>query len=88
MNLLSILIAIVAVLLMVVILLQQRSTGLGGAFGGDLSVFSSRRGAEKSLFRLTIVLAIILFSLTLYSVHKQKAAIPPTVTSNTATNTQ
>ncbi|MGI6103638.1 MAG: preprotein translocase subunit SecG [Patescibacteria group bacterium] len=46
-----------AVLLMAAILMQQRGTGLGGAFGGTGSVYRSKRGLERTLFRSTIVLA-------------------------------
>jgi preprotein translocase subunit SecG len=47
------------------ILLQQRGTGLGGAFGGEVTAYRSRRGIERTLFRLTIVLAVlfVIFSL-------------------------
>jgi len=48
-----------AILLIVVILLQQRGTTLGGAFGGEGSVYGARRGAEKFLFILTIIISII-----------------------------
>lgn len=48
-----------AVLLILSILSQQRGTGLGGAFGGESTVYRTRRGAEKFIFRLTIVLAIL-----------------------------
>ena len=51
--------------LMAAILLQQRGTGLGGTFGGETTAYRSRRGIERTLFRLTIVLAVlfVLFSL-------------------------
>jgi protein translocase SecG subunit len=49
---------VIAVLLMISILLQHRGTSLGGAFGGEGNVYRSRRGAEKFLFYLTIVLGI------------------------------
>lgn len=48
---------ILAILLIMSILLQHRGTSLGGAFGGGGEVYRSRRGAEKFLFYLTIVLA-------------------------------
>lgn len=53
---------ILAVLLIVGIVLQQRGATLGGAFGGDnfASTFYKRRGAEKFLFTATIVVAIAL----------------------------
>ncbi|OHA47838.1 MAG: preprotein translocase subunit SecG [Candidatus Terrybacteria bacterium RIFCSPHIGHO2_01_FULL_48_17] len=55
---LNILQIVFAVLLISTILLQQRGTGLGSAFGGEGNVFASRRGVEKLLFRATIALAI------------------------------
>jgi len=56
---------ILAVALIASILLQQRGTGLGGAFGGEVTAYRSRRGIERTLFRLTVVLAVlfVLFSL-------------------------
>lgn len=52
---------ILSVLLVVAILLQQRGSSLGGAFGGDnfSAAFHKRRGSELFLFRLSIVLAIL-----------------------------
>jgi preprotein translocase subunit SecG len=49
---------IIAVLLASSILLQQRGSGLGDAFGSDTAVYTSRRGAEKVLYYLTIVFGI------------------------------
>ena len=41
------------------IVLQNKGVGLGGLTGQDAgSVFSARRGVEKTLFWITIVLAI------------------------------
>jgi preprotein translocase subunit SecG len=56
---------ILAAALIAAILLQQRGTGLGGAFGGEVTAYRSRRGIERTLFRLTILLAVlfVLFSL-------------------------
>ena len=50
---------IVAVLLIVSILLQQRGTGLGAAFGGEGNIYRTKRGIEKSLFTFTIILAVL-----------------------------
>lgn len=49
---------ILGLLLITSILLQQRGSGLGGAFGGQGAVYRSRRGAERFLFQATITLAI------------------------------
>jgi protein translocase SecG subunit len=50
-----------SVLLVAAILLQQRGSSLGGAFGGDnfSSAFHKRRGAELFLFKFTIGMAIL-----------------------------
>jgi preprotein translocase subunit SecG len=65
MNPLVIAQGILAVALITAILLQQRGTGLGGAFGGEVTAYRSRRGIERTLFRLTIVLGVlfVVFSL-------------------------
>jgi len=59
---------VLAILLMLVILLQHRGTSLGGAFGGEGSVYRSRRGAEKFLFFATIIIAIIFVLLALINI--------------------
>jgi len=51
-----------AVLLVVVVLLQQRGAGLGAAFGGEGGVFHTRRGPEKVIFISTVVLSILFFA--------------------------
>ena len=48
-----------AVILMLAILLQHRGTSLGGAFGGESTVYRSRRGAEKFLYWFTIITALV-----------------------------
>ncbi len=50
---------LIGVALMASILLQSRGAGLGATFGGDSSVYRSRRGIEKRLFQFTVVLAIV-----------------------------
>jgi protein translocase SecG subunit len=86
---LEITLVIVSILLIAVVLLQQRSVGLGGAFGGDSAVFVTRRGAEKSLYRLTILLGVILCSLILWSsyISRPQTTVTPVDTATpTATN--
>jgi preprotein translocase subunit SecG len=48
-----------AVVLMLAILLQVRGGGLGGIFGQSDSVYRTKRGVEKTLFQLTIVLVVM-----------------------------
>ena len=59
---------IVAVTLMALILLQAKGTGLGGIFGGDSSVYKSRRGVEKTLFNATIGLSVVFFLVAIANV--------------------
>ena len=59
---------IIALLLIVAILLQNRGTGLGGVFGGSGSVYLTKRGLEKKLFIITIILAVLFFVSSLASV--------------------
>ncbi|PIR85737.1 preprotein translocase subunit SecG [Candidatus Kaiserbacteria bacterium CG10_big_fil_rev_8_21_14_0_10_44_10] len=52
---------VLAILLVAAILLQQRGSSLGGAFGGDnfSAAFHKRRGGELFLFRLSVILAVL-----------------------------
>ena len=59
---------LVAVALVAVILLQVHGGGLGGIFGQPDSVYRTRRGIEKTLFRLTIALAGVFVVLALVTV--------------------
>jgi preprotein translocase subunit SecG len=60
---------IISVLLIVSVILQSKGAGLGGLSGADTgSVFTARRGVERTLFRMTIVLSVIFFALVLYLV--------------------
>lgn len=56
---------VVAILLMVAILMQNRGAGLGGVFGGTGGVYLTKRGLEKKLFIATIILAVIFILLSL-----------------------
>ena len=56
-------IIIVSVLLIITILLQQRGSGLGAAFGGEGNVYMAKRGAEKFIFWASIVLAVLFMAL-------------------------
>ncbi len=51
---------VVSIVLVILILLQERSSGLSGIFGGSSGEFySKRRGLERLIFFATIGLAII-----------------------------
>lgn len=48
-----------AVLLILLVLLQQRGASLGAGFGGSGELNIERRGLEKSLYNATIVMAVL-----------------------------
>jgi len=56
---------ILAALLVTVILLQQKGTGLSGVFGGSSNIYSTKRGVDRILHLSTIVIAVIFFGLSL-----------------------
>ena len=60
---------IVTFLLIASVLLQQRGSGLGDAFGDTSVVYTSRRGAEKVLFYLTIIFGISFVALALLQTY-------------------
>lgn len=48
-----------AVLMVAAILLQQRGSTLGAGFGSSGELYTTRRGFDKNLFEVTIVLAVV-----------------------------
>ena len=64
---------ITAIALIVSVILQNKGVGLGGLTGADTgSVFTARRGIEKTLFYITIGLSVLFFLLTLITVFISK----------------
>jgi len=47
----------IAAVLILLVLMQSRGAGLGSAFGGEGNVYRTKRGVEKYLFILTIIVA-------------------------------
>ena len=64
-DILNIVQLVVAVMLIIAILLQNKGAGLGGVFGGDGNTYSTKRGFEKNLHIVTIVLAVLFIALAL-----------------------
>ena len=56
---------ILSVLLIGAILLQQKGSGIGAAFGGSSNIYSTKRGVDKMLFNATIVIAVLFFLVAL-----------------------
>jgi preprotein translocase subunit SecG len=48
-----------ALLMILAILLQQRGASLGAGFGSSGELYTTRRGLDKSLFEVSIILAVI-----------------------------
>jgi preprotein translocase subunit SecG len=61
---------IISIALIVVILVQAKGQGgLGGIFGGEgAGVYRTRRGVEKTLFNVTVGLAVAFFVISIVSV--------------------
>jgi len=67
MSAISIIQIIVSILLIIAILLQERSSGLSGVFGGNSEFYHTRRGLERIIFWSTVVLVILFAGLSIYS---------------------
>ena len=66
---LDIALIITSIALILSVILQSKGAGLGGLTGADSgSIFTARRGIEKTLFRLTIGLSILFFILAIVTV--------------------
>jgi preprotein translocase subunit SecG len=59
---------ILSVAVIVAVLLQIKGGGLGGIFGQADSVYRTKRGAEKTLFQLTIVLVALFITVSIIAV--------------------
>ncbi|HPX94260.1 MAG TPA: preprotein translocase subunit SecG [Candidatus Moranbacteria bacterium] len=58
---------VVSILLIISILLQNRGSGLGGAFGGDFGGYYTKRGMEKFLFYASVSLGVLFMVLAVIS---------------------
>jgi preprotein translocase subunit SecG len=60
---------ILAIVLIVMIMLETRGSSMGGFLGGgDSPVYRTRRGFERTLFNLTIVVAVLFFIISMWNV--------------------
>jgi preprotein translocase subunit SecG len=63
---LNIALIIISVLLILSVILQSKGAGLGGLTGADTgSIFTARRGVERTLFWVTIILSVVFFALVI-----------------------
>ena len=49
----------VSIILIVLIVIQQRGAALGSGFGGGGEVYSTKRGAQKKIYYATIAFATL-----------------------------
>ena len=62
---------LVSIALIVLVILQARTSGLGSIFGSDTSVYRTRRGVERTLFNMTVVFSVLFLLISLISVLLQ-----------------
>ncbi|MCK4368527.1 MAG: preprotein translocase subunit SecG [Dehalococcoidales bacterium] len=60
---------ILSIALILAVLLQVRGGGLGGIFGQADTVFRTKRGVEKTLFQLTIVLVALFIIISMVALR-------------------
>ena len=59
---------LISITLIVIVLMQVKGTGFGAALGGADQSFRTRRGMQRQLHRMTIVLVVIFLGFSLWSV--------------------
>ncbi|MDP8923801.1 MAG: preprotein translocase subunit SecG [Chloroflexota bacterium] len=59
---------IISVIVIGVVLLQARGSGFSATFSSDTSIYRTRRGVEKTLFNVTIGLAVLFVGISILSV--------------------
>lgn len=65
----SVALIITSITLVISIILQSKGAGLGGLSGADTGgVFTARRGIEKTLFWVTLILSAVFFLLAITAV--------------------
>jgi preprotein translocase subunit SecG len=61
----SIALIIISIVLIGLVLLQTRGGGMGSIFGGESTVFHTRRGVEKTVFNMTVLFSILFLTISL-----------------------
>ena len=58
---------VIGVVLIILVLLQQRGGGIGVLGGASSQFYGTRRGLEKTIFIFTVVLGILFIALSIIS---------------------
>jgi len=66
---LNVALIVLSIALILAVLLQVKGGGLGGIFGQADTVFRTKRGVEKTLFQLTIVLVVLFVIVSIISLR-------------------
>ncbi len=56
---------VLSIALVLTLLFQVRGGGLGGIFGQADTVYRTKRGVEKTLFQLTVVLVVLFITISI-----------------------
>ncbi len=59
-----------SIVLILLILMQSKGSGLSGVFGGEGNVYRTKRGAEKIIFVATIVVVILFFGVAFLNAYR------------------
>ena len=71
-NIIAIVQIVISAAIIGLVLLQQRGgAGLGSAFGQSGGAYSTQRGIQKKIFRVTIALAIVFIGLAIYNLFQK-----------------
>jgi preprotein translocase subunit SecG len=57
-----------SIMLIILVLLQNRGAGLGATFGGEGNIYRTKRGAEKIIFITTIIVAIAFLAISMANI--------------------
>jgi preprotein translocase subunit SecG len=68
MNILGYVTVISAILMIILILVQTRGATLGAGFGGGSEINTVRRGSDKTIFQMTVIVAFIFSASILLSI--------------------
>lgn len=62
---------VISILLIIVILFQQKGSGLSGVFGGEGNIYRTKRGLERFLFIFTIILVVLFIGSAMFRIAFQ-----------------
>jgi protein translocase SecG subunit len=71
-NIIPIVQIVISAALIGLVLIQQRGgAGLGSAFGQSGGAYSTQRGIQKKIFRITLALSVVFIGLAIYNLFQK-----------------